>query len=157
VGNRPISEWDPLGLDVIVIIGGAVSDNPGGHAAIAVTGKGCFSFGTTHSDGTPLNDYLLDQSKVRDQWLYRIPTTSEEDQKIIDAFNRVRDAGYSIKEDRSCSSAASQGLKDIGVLKRTTPFPKMLKNWLDMRQRRERQQQMFLPRGSTTIPVTPGF
>ena len=158
--NQPIRFVDPLGLDVCVVVGGPVDDNPLGHAALATSGKGIFSFGTAHKDGTPLGDYLRDQTKQRDQWVYRIPSSPEEDQKMIDGFKRIRNQGYSIPKNRTCSSAVSQGLKDIGVFHGTTPSPGQLNQWFLLNLfHRQGVQSYYLPRGSSNIPnpPLPGF
>jgi RHS repeat-associated protein len=44
-GNGPLGAVDPLGLDVLVISNGPKPGNPFGHTAIALTGRGVFSYG----------------------------------------------------------------------------------------------------------------
>ena len=134
VMNRPLGLVDKLGLDIIIIIGCPIpgSANVGGHAAMAVTGHGVFSWGTTDPDGTPLNDYAQSQNKTRNQTFYWITTTKEEDAKAIEAFKKERAKGYSIAKQQTCASACCEGLKEIGVFKSSTAYPLMLKNWFDL-------------------------
>ena len=134
VMNRPLGLVDKLGLDIIIIIGCPIpgSANVGGHAAMAVTGHGVFSWGTTDPDGTPLNDYAQSQNKTRNQTFYWITATKEEDAKAIEAFKKERAKGYSIAKQQTCASACCEGLKEIGVFKSSTAYPLMLKNWFDL-------------------------
>lgn len=152
VENNPINAIDPLGLDVVVIVGGPTDESYLGHAAIAVSGRGVYSFGTTHPDGTSLADFLNEQSSKRTNVLYRIPTSPEEDQRIIDGFNRVRDAGYSILKNSTCATAASQGLADLGISNNTTPSPKMLNDWFQLGlSTRSGINGFIVPRGATQV------
>lgn len=100
-----------------------------------------------------MDEYLKDQASSRDSWIYKIPTTPAEDQKILDAFNKIRSQGYSISENRTCSTAASEGLKDLGVFKSTTQFPLMLKKWFDLDLgRRGGIQRWDVPKGGGEFP-----
>jgi RHS repeat-associated protein len=87
--GNPISKIDPVGLDVLVIIGDSTGmkvwdgQNPLGHAAVGLTDCGCvYSFGTEDPLGTSLRDYLKNQSKYRSSTIYRIATTTEQDRII---------------------------------------------------------------------------
>ncbi|PZR79854.1 MAG: hypothetical protein DLM52_00460, partial [Chthoniobacterales bacterium] len=150
VANNPANAIDPLGLDAVVVFG-FTPGNPLGHVAVAVSGRGTYSFGTAHDDGTSLGDYLTQQSVSggKDQLLYYIPTTPEEDQQLVDSFNRARDRGFSSEQANTCSTAVSEGLRDIGVFRHRTPFPKMLLDWFRAGlARRPGVSGMYIPPGT---------
>jgi hypothetical protein len=150
----PVMRIDPDGLDAIVVIGGAVSDHLGGHAAVAIEGKGLYSFGTIRNDGTPLNSNLADQTAQRDQFPFRIPTTPKEDAVIVQCFSETRSQGYSMMADRSCSSAVCTGLVGIGVIHSSTPFPKQLMIKLDLLSPRPGLETASLPQNLPTSAVS---
>jgi RHS repeat-associated protein len=62
VEGNPLSFADPLGLETVVIVGGATSGNPMGHVAIDFTGQGVYSYGTNTPLGGNLTDYLAKQA-----------------------------------------------------------------------------------------------
>jgi len=92
VDNNPVNYIDPLGLLTVVVVGGpspASSDNPSGnpfgHASIAVTGGGIYSFGTRKQDiGGSFTDFLDWQSTYRDSTLYVLNTTPSQEQAMLD-------------------------------------------------------------------------
>src|SRR5205085_12638333 len=92
VDNSTARKVDPAGLDAAIVFG-FTPDNPLGHVAIAISGKGTYSFGTSHDDGTSLADYLTQQSVSggKDQFVFHVPTTPEEDDQLLDSFHRARD------------------------------------------------------------------
>ncbi len=65
VVDRPTRLVDPSGQDLAVILSGAVEDNPFGHVAVAITGFGVFSFGTSTPLGSSLADYVASQDAIR--------------------------------------------------------------------------------------------
>jgi hypothetical protein len=133
LGNRANCSIDTLGEDIVIIVGCPIpgSANVGGHAAMAVTGHGVFSWGTSDLDGTSLNDYAISQNATRSQCFYWIPTTKEEDLRAIEAFQNERSKGYSLIKQQSCASACCEALMAIGVFKNSTIFPMMLMRWFD--------------------------
>jgi hypothetical protein len=96
VYNNPVNYYDPLGFLTVVVIGGpspASSDNssgnPFGHASIAVSGNGVYSFGTRKQDiGGSFTDFLNWQATYRDSTLYVLNTTPSQEQKILDYLKK---------------------------------------------------------------------
>jgi hypothetical protein len=84
-GDDPVDDSDPMGLDTAVAIGGGRWDgwtdipNPLGHASLALTGQGTFSFGTTTPQGTNFTTFLADQSGHRFTNVYILKTTSAQE------------------------------------------------------------------------------
>jgi len=79
VANAPTSAIDPRGLDILVIEQGPTNRNPIGHTAIAITGRGVFSFGngrelSTDSKqniiGGDVAGYIWRESRNRDTNIY---------------------------------------------------------------------------------------
>ena len=86
VGSNPLNFTDPEGLDTAVMIGGPTSGNPAGHVAIGFTGQGVYSYGTGTPRGSNLTDYLGKQSGYRDTTVIIIPTTPEQEAKMIESL-----------------------------------------------------------------------
>lgn len=86
---------DPVGLDIVAIFNGPVLDNPFGHAAIDIEGRGVFSYGTSTPAGSSVTDYLNYMASFRDTELFYIKTTPEQDQAILKNLSRLDDdAGW---------------------------------------------------------------
>uniref|UniRef100_UPI004038FC37 RHS repeat-associated core domain-containing protein n=1 Tax=unclassified Variovorax TaxID=663243 RepID=UPI004038FC37 len=83
VAGNPLRNVDPQGLDTAVMIGGPTSGNPAGHVAIGFTGQGVYSSGTRTDFGSSLTDYLEKQSSYRDTNVIIIPTTPEQEARMI--------------------------------------------------------------------------
>jgi RHS repeat-associated protein len=80
VGQNPLSNIDPTGLDFVVITGGRKeASNPFGHSAFGVTGSGVFSYGNGTSLGGSIVSYITSQSATRNQQITIIPTTAAQD------------------------------------------------------------------------------
>jgi RHS repeat-associated protein len=97
VGNNPINNIDPFGLLTAVFVGGPSpaddqnsSGNPFGHAAIAFTGQGVFSFGTPEGLGSAFTDFLNNQAKYRDGTVYILNTTPEQEKAMADYLKKVK-------------------------------------------------------------------
>ena len=127
VDGDPINGSDPLGLATAVCIGGmtGVKTNPFGHTALAMTGKGVFSFGTgkAHPLGSSFVDYLKAQSKYRDTMIYVLPTTPAQE-KAIEEYLRKLD-GTPLPEasltepwkaaNDNCNTRTMGALKSAGI------------------------------------------
>jgi RHS repeat-associated protein len=83
VAGNPLRYVDPQGLDTAVMIGGPTSGNPAGHVAIGFTGQGVYSSGTLTPFGSSLTDYLEKQARYRDTNVIIIPTTPEQEARMI--------------------------------------------------------------------------
>ncbi|GHU04913.1 hypothetical protein AGMMS49960_21110 [Betaproteobacteria bacterium] len=84
VGGNPVSFVDPLGLDTAIALGGASDGNPFGHVAIAFTGKGVYSFGTSTAPGSSFTDYLGKQAEYRNTLVFIIESTPEQEAKMLE-------------------------------------------------------------------------
>jgi hypothetical protein len=120
-GNDPINEIDPLGLLTAIIIGGASppsrghpSGNPFGHASIAITGSGVYSFGTLTDAGSSLTDFLNRQAAYRDSVVYILDTTPEQEKVILDYLKSKLNKRLERYPD-NCAHRTSEALKAAGV------------------------------------------
>lgn len=124
VGNNPISNIDPTGLDLLVILGDRRqgSLNQFGHVAIAVSGAGVYSFGNGTRLGSSVDDYLNKQITIRDNYVFRIQTTPAQDKAVLDYLNSQKDdVGYI----DNCASRTSNAL-NAGGIGASSMFPKSL-------------------------------
>ena len=95
VRGSPILLMDQSGLYTAVVVNGPTSGNPFGHAAIAVSGSGAYSFGNTTPLGSSFTDYLAREAPRRDTEIRIIPTTPEQEDKILDYLRKQKDdVGY---------------------------------------------------------------
>jgi RHS repeat-associated protein len=114
VAANPITKVDPKGKDVLVIMSHAMSSNPIGHVAIAVTGEGIFSKGTKKfQPGASPSEYIADQLSKRDVTLTRLKTSRAQDQAAIDAFRKIFRQPYDLYSS-SCVTAARAALTAAG-------------------------------------------
>ena len=108
---------DEEGKDIAVIIGDRYdySFNIAGHAAMAVSNKGVYSWGTSHKFGISIFDYLWDgkepQVPHRNVGVYIIESSPIEDDKAIKEFLKIRNKGYSLLGGRTCATAVAAALK----------------------------------------------
>ena len=97
------------------MVGGMRSlSNPFGHASIAITGAGLYSFGTGNKCGDAVGKFLLDQASVRHQWAFIIKTSPAQDAqmlKYLKQFSQCRTAG---KID-NCAYRTQHALQAAGV------------------------------------------
>jgi len=122
VGNNPINNIDPYGLLTAVIIGGPSpagpdnsSGNPFGHASIATTGQGVYSFGTGPGDiGANLTDFLNRQATYRDSTVYILNTTPEQEKAINDYLRKQKGKPINKYPD-NCATRTSDALKAGGA------------------------------------------
>jgi RHS repeat-associated protein len=127
--NNPANLIDPDGLDVLVIEQGPTDGNPVGHTALAITGRGVFSFGNgaematderSNILGGNVSTYLDRETKRRDTWLYIIKTSPDQDAAIerklreIAANENQLSPTLSLAFD-NCSVRSNKGLDAGGV------------------------------------------
>jgi hypothetical protein len=112
--NNPINFYDPLGLDIAVIWGGPTGKNIFGHAAIAITGQGVWSYYNNTPGGTDLDQYLAGQLGRRDSQVIVIPATPEQDAAALAAFKKSKEKPYSWWH-HNCSDVANDALDAAGI------------------------------------------
>jgi uncharacterized protein RhaS with RHS repeats len=110
VQNNPVNFIDPLGLLTAVIIGLPTSSNPFGHAAIATTGNGVVSFGTGTTFGSDLTAYLNNQATYRDNTVYILNTTPEQE-KAINDYLKTKKGKPINKYPDNCAHRTTDALK----------------------------------------------
>jgi RHS repeat-associated protein len=120
----PLTYFDPLGLDIMVITGGVRdgSMNLFGHVGAAVQGYGMASYGNDTPLGSGVLDYLLSQSQFRSQQVTIIPTSPSQDllaQAFIKKHPNMNDVG---KVD-NCAVRTSQLINAAGVYTSGSVFP----------------------------------
>jgi len=117
VTNNPLARVDADGHagDILVIEDGPTEGNPIGHTAVAITGKGVFSFGNGTPLGSSTTDYLQGQASRRDQTVTVIKTTPEQDQAAYDALMKQNDKGGINVYPDNCSARSNAALDAAGV------------------------------------------
>jgi RHS repeat-associated protein len=130
VRNNPLSRVDADGHapDIAVIEDGPTEGNPIGHTAIAITGKGVFSFGNGAPLGSSTTDYLQRQAPRRDQTVTIIKTTPEQDEAAYKESMKQNDkGGINIYPDncsaRSNATLDAAGIPKLDVSNPITPMP----------------------------------
>lgn len=151
VANNPLSSIDPTGLDLLVILGDRRTDsyNQFGHVAIAISGAGVYSFGNGTPLGSSVNDYLHKQIAVRDNFVFRIRTTPEQDKAALDYLKGQKD---DVGKIDNCAARTSNALSAAGI-NASSMFPKSLGNQLVSM---DGVNGSFIPMGTYTANV-PGF
>ncbi len=152
VGGNPLTRIDPTGLVTAVVIGdstlavgtGGVTGNPFGHAAVAVSGQGVYSFGTGLADvGGGMRNYLEKQADYRNSTVYLLNTTPGQERKILESLKKA-DTKPLQKFSDNCSLRSSNALAAAGIglmnkiptsygfplLAPVSPFPKSLERAL---------------------------
>lgn len=124
-GLSPLNYVDPDGKRIAVIFNGSTfgqfstkfgatsAGNPLGHVAIAVEGKGVYSFGNTTKFGSSLTTYLKEQAKKRDNQVFIINTTPEQDAKIMKYLSTQKDDVNAYPDN--CANRVNQALDAGGV------------------------------------------
>jgi hypothetical protein len=134
VAGNPMNLIDPFGLDLAVFYGFPQSKNVFGHAAVAVTGRGVYSYGTIEPLGSSFTDYLRNQAAYRDSLIYILPTTQAQDDAFIKAFMEARKKGGDAVRN-NCADMVGAGLKAAGLIKpkAITTFPGLINDYMMLR------------------------
>lgn len=114
VGGNPLSGIDPTGLETAIILSGAISSNPFGHIAVATTGTGVYSYGTSHPYGSSATAYINEQLTKRDVSVIRLNTTQAQEQKIVDYMKKFKGSKYS-PTSNNCANAVTNALAAAGI------------------------------------------
>ncbi len=127
--NNPANLTDPDGLDVLVIEQGPTQGNPFGHTALAITGRGVFSFGNgaelaTDNNGNIIGGdlalYLYRETQRRNTRLYIIPTSPDQDAAIERKLREIAANELELAENwglafDNCSTRSNRGLDAGGI------------------------------------------
>ena len=154
VGNNPVNWVDPLGLETAVQIGVRApgSINVFGHAAIATSGQGVYSFGTTTAPASSFSDYLASQAGYRDSMVYVLPTTPEQEKLINDYLSPLEDDLPSFPGKDSgdnCAARTNEALKNAGINIGNNGTPADLQRVLEKMVNDGKALRFSVPRGST--------
>jgi RHS repeat-associated protein len=141
VENGPVNRIDPDGHNIAVIENGPTvskwkfvkhffktgsfkgAGNPIGHTAFAVTGQGVFSSGNTTPPGTPLSQYMSDQSKTRDTKITVMQTTPEQDKAAVEKYTQIRnEKGENLSYPDNCASRTNEALDAAGIPSTSAPL-----------------------------------
>jgi RHS repeat-associated protein len=117
VQNNPLGHVDADGHlgDIAVIEDGPTQGNPIGHTAIAIEGKGVFSFGTKTPLGSSTTDFLQMESPRRNQTVTIIKTTPEQDEAAAKELMKQNDKGAIDRYPDNCSARSNAGLDAAGI------------------------------------------
>lgn len=158
VENNPTDLTDPLGLLTVAVIGAGTDSNPFGHASLAFSGSGIYSFGTGRDFqlGSSFTDFLAKQSSYRDNMLYVLPTTPEQERAMKDYLNRLPHELPDVPSKDSsdnCASRTNDALKKGGIDLGATPLPASTQRGLEDLIRRGQGTRFSLPQGGQINPV----
>ncbi|MGL5884651.1 MAG: DUF4105 domain-containing protein [Bombilactobacillus sp.] len=103
-------------MKTLILFGGPTEGNPFGHAALAFSGQGIYSYGTDTKFGSSTTDYLTSQSKYRDTTLYELNTTTEQENEMMKYIKRNYDKieNYSLFY-HSCSTMAVDAMLSANI------------------------------------------
>jgi hypothetical protein len=165
--SRPSMLADRSGLDAYVVVGGQRDDswNIFGHAAIAITGAGLYSFGTGDNCGVSVGDFLQAQSQVRDQMVVLIKTSPAQDQQMLKYLQQFSTCKTVPLFPDNCASRVENALMAGGVplidpLSITggvQPFPSSLLRSLLVLEAVGGAQATYIPQGSNNFPDASTF
>jgi RHS repeat-associated protein len=132
--GSPLSYVDPLGLETAVIYGRPSAGNPFGHVAIAFSGEGVYSFGTSTPLGSSLVTYLSNQASYRGSEVLILNTTPAQERRMIEELRRM--VNIPLPDPRSdilgaaadtCAVRTGAALSLVGIRSRfassTSPYP----------------------------------
>jgi RHS repeat-associated protein len=111
VGENPIAFDDPLGLATAV----AVSSGGIGHAAVATTGGGVYSFGGYQPDNGSFTQYLQTETGSTDVAVVVLPTTPAQEQIIHNGMAQRLRGGGCFLGLKDCSTSVLDALNEAGV------------------------------------------
>ncbi len=127
---NPVTKIDPRGLNTAIIFngptephGGESIGNPAGHAAMAFTGKGVYSYGNNTVYSSNTINYLAGQSPRRFSEIYILNTTDAQEKAMMDYINK----NYSEKSkynilNHNCSTMVIDSLFSAGVARQGIAF-----------------------------------
>jgi len=132
--NSPLVFTDKTGLDIMIIENGPTDGNPFGHTAIAITGRGLWSFGNADHDrvgerSTDFNDiwrgevrdYVLRELPRRDTRIYIIKTTAQQDEAAAAMLDAIATSGQTLTQEGilsdNCSVRVNKALDAAGIEK----------------------------------------
>ena len=118
VANSSLNFVDASGFEIAVIWNGPTSANPAGHAAVAITGRGVWSYYNGTPGGTNLDAYLNGQIPRRDSKVIIIPTSPEQDAAALEAFKKSKQKPYSWYK-HNCANVVNDALDAAKI-----PYPK---------------------------------
>ena len=121
--NNPFSLIDPNGLNALVIVGGVRdgSFNIFGHVANAVTNAGLYSYGNSNDLGSSVLNYIQRESTYREQYLFFIPTTLEQDSKMLSFYSHYPERNDVGIVD-NCAMRTESALFSAGLKFNVSPF-----------------------------------
>lgn len=122
VDGNPLSYVDPRGLETAWVYNGPTfpsGNNPFGHTAMATTGSGVYSFGNSTGLGSSLTDYLQRQSALRDTAVVVLPTTPDQERRILDYFKQFTDPNAGVNLSETCAARTAKGLSAADILRET--------------------------------------
>jgi RHS repeat-associated protein len=158
----PMSLADPAGEDAIVVVDARRSDswNILGHAWMAVTGGGLYSFGTGNDCGSSVRQFLSDQAQVRDQFVFQIHTSPAQDAQMLKYLRQFKQCKTVPKAD-NCAHRTEGALQAAGIpltdpiFGEIEPLPASLLRGLLILQNAGQATSVEIPRGATpNIDVT---
>ena len=132
VRSNPLSQVDSDGHapDIAVIENGPTTSwqdrlettngNPVGHTAIAITGKGVYSFGNDTPLGSSASNYVSKQAADRSTTIYIIKTTPEQDDAAAKYLSDKSGQKLGVAID-NCSSRSNGALDAAAIPKLSTP------------------------------------
>lgn len=156
VQNDPLNATDPSGLDTAVIVGGPIWSNPFGHVAVAVTGGGVYSYGTSNF-GSSTTNYLLGQATYRNSSVIIIPTTPQQEAAITQVMNTYSGTTYSTLTC-NCATAVINALSAAGIgnnyfNSETASLPNLPATAADIALQQPGATTSFIPQGSVSVPA----
>jgi len=138
--NSPLVFTDKTGLDIMIIENGPTKDNPIGHTAIAITGRGVYSMGNGERRDTRDNknnilgggvkDYLIRELPRRNTTITIIKTTPEQDAAAAKSMEDQAASKPMLTRDRilsdNCTSRVNEALTAAGIPNSDLPSPNPL-------------------------------
>jgi|GEM_PF-946750 len=139
--NSPLVFTDNTGLDIMIIENHGTYNNSAGHTAIAITGRGVWSFGNADPNRAgerstefhdivngDVKDYILRELPRRDTTIYIIKTTAAQDEKAAVMLNAMAQSGVTLTREGiasdNCSIRVNKALDAAGIEK--SPIPSMI-------------------------------
>jgi len=114
VQSGPMGSVDYYGLETAVILSGSAPGNPFGHIAVAVTGRGIYSRGTSHDWGSSFDKYMADQLGDRFVEVVTLKTTQKQEAELIEKIKNDAKNPYHVFSS-NCATTVEAGLSSIGI------------------------------------------